>query len=346
MTTPISISIHEVFIKDATFSMPLFQRLYCWKANKQIEQYCEDIERAMAQDDQIFLGAVVYQVSADVGKGVTNIVVIDGQQRLTTLFITLIALAKFAYENNWVEDAETIILQYLLHRLPKIKNMPKLFPTNLDFCQMNTILKSITPSSPKLHKNLGKSEGDLIRAWKKLDNWIDGHLNNKDVTDKKGQWESIYDAIIKKMELVEIVVGDNHDANEVFDRLNDRGQKLQVVDLVRNEVFKRVSNIPSEAQDLFEHHWKPFEESFSDDELDGYFWPFALIQKPQAPKSRMFKTLTTHWNSTVAKKGKEAGELIIADLDSLKEPYFAILGNKVKSGENYTKIWGGIRIAS
>src|SRR5688572_29849015 len=102
---PTKLTVYELFERDLRYIVPLFQRPYVWEREKQWEPLWEDIsskahevfEHRNAPIDigSHFLGAAVINQIKTFGKQVTARQVIDGQQRLTTLQILLIALKDF-----------------------------------------------------------------------------------------------------------------------------------------------------------------------------------------------------------------------------------------------------------
>ena len=105
--------------------------------------------------------------------------------------------------------------------------------------------------------------------------------------------------MLDRLEFVEILLGDEHDPNEVFDRLNKEGVRLGIVDLVRNEVLKRLGDEPKRALQLHSQEWLPFEKAFGEEPaaVDGYFYPYALTVDSKVTKARAFSMLSKQWNA-------------------------------------------------
>src|ERR1700722_6899770 len=98
MKTPIITNVHQLFADSARYKAPIFQRYYVW-GKKEFTALCDDIENGDPAIGQ-FLGAIVLK---DLGRpsgpsSPTSYLLIDGQQRLTTLYLVLLALAKMAAE--------------------------------------------------------------------------------------------------------------------------------------------------------------------------------------------------------------------------------------------------------
>jgi hypothetical protein len=157
------------------------------------------------------------------------------------------------------------------------------------------------------------------------------------------QVATLRDVLLDQLEFVEIRLGDEHDPNEVFDRLNKEGVRLGIIDLVRNEVLKRLGGDAKLAMQLYSQEWKPFEESFhSETAKSGYFYPFALTIDSGITKAKTFSTLTKRWNAMLKKsegtakeelnselKAKEELKEIMADLRTHLSSYNAIASGRL-----------------
>ena len=146
--------------------------------------------------------------------------------------------------------------------------------------------------------------------------------------------KSLERIIIDKVEIVTINIAERHQPNEVFDRLNRKGQALTVGDLVKNEIFRRLAAEAGTAIQLYHEHWEPFEGSFEDKkQLDNYYYPFTLTVDDSATVARSFRVLSDHWDSTIRDDTDLAttAELIIEDLHRFVPEY-----NALSAGAEYS----------
>jgi uncharacterized protein with ParB-like and HNH nuclease domain len=139
---------HRLFSASTRYFAPVFQRLYVWGEN-QLDELFEDI---LSEDKIVpqFLGAIVLK---DLGKmhGPTSpmsYLMIDGQQRLTTLFMLFAATAEVASDAG-ADDISTYILnEYLAEsRSPTFAGQPKLVPTMQDRTSLWEILDAAFPTA-------------------------------------------------------------------------------------------------------------------------------------------------------------------------------------------------------
>lgn len=99
-------AFREIIGGDKQFVIPVFQRDYSW-TTEQCAQMWDDIVRTSTEDDDgHFLGSFVY-VHGGGGAALSSWLVIDGQQRLTTLMLLLIALRDHIRDSNWTGDGLT-----------------------------------------------------------------------------------------------------------------------------------------------------------------------------------------------------------------------------------------------
>lgn len=79
---------------------------------------------------------------------------------------------------------------------------------------------------------------------------------------KELRLDAIWQSLVEEFKVVEIVLEEGDDAQVIFETLNERGEPLLAADLVRNNIFQRADAAKEKADQLFEKHWKPFEDPF------------------------------------------------------------------------------------
>lgn len=346
-TTSDAITIHELLEGSQTYHMPLFQRMYAWKSTE-IDRFWSDIARVVeGEADTAFLGALVLQLQSKGGSArSTQYTVIDGQQRLTTFFLTICALAEHAQEMGWNDAAEDLETQYLISRLKSEEKQLKLKPTPRDNAQLNLIVKKLKNPRPRLLPKLGLNAGRMMEAYEQTKDKLRDILNLLGRLDDRDVFDALKENFFDRLEIVQIILTKSHDANEVFDRLNTAGRPLRVIDLVRNEVFQEVENI-DDALHLYDYKWEPFEKSLvgssSEKDVserqrqeDNFFFPYCLIHDSDAAKNRLFAHLRKYWDElTENASGLEKAELIVEDLGLYIEPYLAL-----HAGDKPTNVGG------
>lgn len=288
------VTLLDVLQSKHEYTSPLFQRRYVW-GKTEIKKLWEDIDEVLeGRESSRFLGALVLEVkSSGLAFQVDSSWIIDGQQRLTTLYIALLKLAKLALEAGDKQFAKGIVEDYLLNSKGHSQNTPKLVPTLPDNAQFNELFAPLSEFSPNLRAKYGVEEGPISTAAKVIENEIkrrivvDGVINHD-------RLEEVSKAILEKLKFVQISLGDTEDPHQVFDSLNGRGVRLENKDLIRNIVFQRLSGQPSAAESLYNSNWLPFEADLGEF-LEDYFFPFALIHSPGTTKSTLLADLRDRW---------------------------------------------------
>ncbi|MBK8694402.1 MAG: DUF262 domain-containing protein [Deltaproteobacteria bacterium] len=137
-----------------------------------------------------------------------------------------------------------------------------------------------------------------------------GQLTQVDKKFSLSKAQDLFKKLLNKLIVVHISLSESDDPTQIFHTLNATGQKLEIVDLARNDVFKRIKDDPeySKCRALYDAQWKPLETRFeTTDALNKYMFPYALAMSPSAKASKLFPTLRHAWE-------KMSPEAIIDDL--------------------------------
>lgn len=247
----------KVILRDVLYNMksqfciPVFQRNYSWN-EKNCERLFNDICELMDNKERNhFIGSFVYKMVKLVDIQYIQFVLIDGQQRLTSL--TLILKALYDYLGTlgveYEQLCEEIKDSYLFNKFAKEANLKlKLKPNKEDDKNFNYLMSN---KFDEIDKN------SLI------------YQNYKYFLDRiKGldaPIESFYDAL-QRLEGVSVTLDPDDDAQMIFESLNSTGLDLTDVDLIRNYLLMNCP--PSEQDDLYNDHWikleKTLDKNFTD----------------------------------------------------------------------------------
>ncbi len=253
-------SINDVLAKNATsFFIPPFQRSYAW-GRSEIERYFSDISRIIEseldikQHDKLehFFGTVV--IKEEKAGFANKSVVVDGQQRLTTTLIFLIALRDSEEDDN---IKKFITQNYLTNNASSFQDKIKLKQVTKDWDSYRALVMG---DSPKLGviKNAYEQFRRLINEKKRL---------NSAVTFKH------YLLAIQRVNVAVIFLDERpfkgEDPQIIFETLNSLGKPLTLSDLVRNFVLL---NMESEKQsEIYENIWHPKIEKVLNDNTSKFF---------------------------------------------------------------------------
>lgn len=263
-----------------TYQIPRFQRDYSWD-NEQWEDLWQDILSSINEDEGHYMGYLVLQSKDD-----KTFDVIDGQQRLTTMSIIVLAILKnlqrLTEEGDNVEAnnqrLEQIRQTYIGYLDPITLNTRTKLTLNRN--NNNYYQNYLVALVDKLPSRGFKSTEHLLR---KAFDWFNEHIR-KEVekqTEEKGVYlAKLVEKISDNLFFTVITVSDELNAYRVFETLNARGVQLSSTDLLKNYLFSLLDNIDSSN----EYELKELETRWED-----------IINRLQSEKFPSF--LRIHWNS-------------------------------------------------
>ena len=245
--------------KSPQFVIPIYQRNYCW-TEKECRQLWDDIVRA-GKDDRIavhFIGSVVYIDKAD--SNITNwepLLVIDGQQRLTTVSLLLVALANVVGEDEPFDGFSQ----------RKIKNYFLLNPEEAGERRFKLLL-SQTDKTSLIAAVDGQEQPNeySIRIIENL------KLFEKLVAEWKEDLIPVCRGLAKLL-MVDVKLKRGEDNPQlIFESMNSLGRELSEADLIRNYILM---GLESELQTrLYEQFWRPMEIEFGQEAYGTHFDAF------------------------------------------------------------------------
>ena len=277
-------SVQKLFQDRRQYRVPFFQRPYVWNKEDQWERLWSDIsEKAEVRGDgdqppPHFLGAAVLEPQQRKGLlGVETLNIIDGQQRFTTLQYFLAALAIVLREE--VQDKLLSIVEGCLQNAnPDTMQQPeievfKVWPTFRDRVHFQiamdaTSLDDLRERFPNSFtqagalKKIGIDHPPALEAiWyfaEQIKQWISLETDGQ----KPARLTAVSEAVFSDLHLVAISLGEQDDAQIIFETLNGHGAELHATDLIRNFIFMRADREGVDGFKLFESLWSPFEGSF------------------------------------------------------------------------------------
>jgi uncharacterized protein with ParB-like and HNH nuclease domain len=322
------VTLLQVFKGEREYYSPLFQRRYIW-GKSELSRLWTDIDSIIDGTEKTkFLGALVLEVK---GSGLAfqpdKYWIIDGQQRLTTLYTMILLLAKEAEKSKDLELANSLYKQYLFNQNGIYTNQPKLIPTIQDYQQFYKIFSGIEDLLPKLPTPYGDENGKLRIAEKYLLKEIKNRCFDGNKFDRE-RATILSTTLLEKLKFVQIALGSNQEPQQVYDALNNRGVKLEIKDILRNKIFQQVSSKPDIAQAFYDRDWRPFEKELGNS-LDDYFFPFALADKPTVTKTSLASDLGERWKNSEPDK-------IVSELRVFLPTYHALTNDNDSYRETAT----------
>jgi alkylated DNA nucleotide flippase Atl1 len=271
--------LRGVLGSDSTrYEIPLYQRTFDWD-DVQFEKLWTDIrDLAIARQSEPgtehFLGTLVLHSGHNIPNDFTFLVV-DGQQRLTTLTMLLAATRDVYREfRNETTDADELADGVLIHRYKKSHpERFRLWPTQGDRSDFIAIMEE----NPNF-----SSDSNLVAAYKYFRTKLSRTVSlNADVAI-----DDIRSATLDGLRFVVITAEAQDNVYSIFESLNNTGLKLTQGDLLRNFFFSRLGGHAEQVHSAF---WFPMQERLSRDDLAHLFWLELTWSDTEAKKDDTFR---------------------------------------------------------
>jgi len=273
--------------KTTQFIIPIYQRKYSWEY-KQCKQLWDDVLRASVDDTVVghFIGSIVYiseglyEVSS-----VPQVLLIDGQQRLTTLSLFLFALGKMMKEQGIEGEIsqKKINNYYLFNREEEGEKHYKLILTQTDKDTFINIIEDRDLPAETSEQIIENYNFFLERIRK----------SNVDL-------EKLYKGIRKLMIVSISLDRTSDDPQLIFESLNSTGLRLSQADLVRNYVLMGLQ--PNEQEEIYKTYWSPMEQRFVKLDESKYFDRFMrdylTVMTGQLPNiGQVYESFKDYWET-------------------------------------------------
>jgi uncharacterized protein with ParB-like and HNH nuclease domain/predicted transport protein len=261
--------------KSPQFIIPIYQRTYSW-TEKECRQLWDDVVRAGASDAVTvhFIGSIVY-----VEQGLSQVshqaplLVIDGQQRLTTVSLLIEALARALGNTEPVDGFSTAKLRhyYLSNPLESGDRYFKLLLSQTDNASLKAIIKdSEQPNEPSL------------RVTQNFD------LFTELLAGQKGDLATVCRGLAKLV-VVDIALNRDQDNPQlIFESMNSTGKELSQADLIRNYILMGLD--PVLQTRFYESYWRPMELDFGQEaygtQFDGFMRHYLTVRTGDIPRER------------------------------------------------------------
>lgn len=247
-------TLNKLLNTSRQFIVPIFQRNYSWQKS-QYEQLWFDILRAskFKEKQNHFIGSIVYIDMGTPAGRPQQLLLIDGQQRLTTISILLCAIKDYVQKFN---------LETNLINLAKIRNQFLYNSDEIDEDRYKLLLNVQDKETYiKLIDNtiftVNKPATNIIKCYEFFYERIE------DFIKQYGQIDEIYAGIFK-LSLVSISLDkDSDNPQMIFESMNSTGKDLSQTDLLRNYLLMDLT--PEKQTRLYKTYWKSMEELFGED---------------------------------------------------------------------------------
>ncbi len=299
------------------FIIPVYQRQYSWKKENcmQLMKDLKDVHKN--RNETHFFGAIVFASKND-GR-CEELTIIDGQQRITTVSLLLLAIRNYMREHKEIELEVTkeAIEAYLIDALQKNEKKLKLKLVQGDDNSYEMLLNGHNDGNDNIMNNY---------------NYFYNELEKMKVEDIDG----IYDSMAK-LEYVGISLDGDDDPQLIFESMNSTGLALDNTDKVRNFILM---GMKYEAQEEFyKKYWEPLEKLVSKNNMDSFIRYYLAIKTRQlfSEKDLYFKFKDYYYSCEKNEKDEVNKEEILKDMLAYGK-YFSIIINPGEEKKPYLEV--------
>lgn len=259
------------------FVIPVYQRNYTWAAEREVKQYLNDLHHVLTQYyKNHFMGILIY-LEKSIDFSTRELSVIDGQQRLTTTFLTIYAIREILKNNGELDRVQQLDGQYLTNPYHKDKIKYKLKPLVSDDDVYRCIVEDCT-------EDIENKQSLIYKNYIYIKNYLEDLISN-------GFTANDILLVMDKLYVVCVPISEEDNAQKIFESINATGVKLTAADLIRNFLLM---NLDSDTQDkLYMQYWRKIEENVSTDskELEMFFRIYLAIKTFNlVPKNGVYRS--------------------------------------------------------
>jgi alkylated DNA nucleotide flippase Atl1 len=261
------------------YRVPLYQRPYAWK-KRNYRKIWEDLvdlatTRREQPDASHFTGTLVLDIGSVTTES-TQLLVVDGQQRLTTLSTLLAAIANEYVRLGDELAAKRIREQVLINAFAtSTDSRYRLRPANFD----EDVYRSIVDGNPNYN-----SDSYICDAYR----FFERQLRN---LGEMFSLTEIENSVQLGLKFVSITAKADDNVYRIFESINNTGVALSQADLIRNLVFMQLG---SESELIHETIWKPIQKDLAPEDIENLFWIEAQWRNADVRKLDVYEAQKNH----------------------------------------------------
>ncbi|MFI6581745.1 DUF262 domain-containing protein [Embleya sp. NPDC050493] len=245
------------------FQVPLYQRTYSWTDKELRPLWADILEQARVVSEgsggtMHFLGSVVVAPSPQTSPSFPRWLVVDGQQRLTTLSLALLAIRDHLGDSKQRERIEDL---YLVNKYRDGHERLRLLPTQADRRMYGEhVHNTQSGGSDRISGAYRFFRQELVKAADASDPYDIEHIEL---------------AITTRLTLVDITADKADNVHRIFESLNNTGLKLSQADLLRNYLFMR---LPTRDEHVYSTYWLPLQRKLTNAQLEQLMWLHLVLE--------------------------------------------------------------------
>ncbi len=279
-------SVEEALFGVHQLRVPQFQRPYTWE-----EDQCNDFWNDLIAGDSIFLGQFIFNYENYSKEKFVDIV--DGQQRTTTILVLSAVFRDVAKSLGFDDVADVIQHNVMVARMnfegPKYK--VTVSPTLKHFFEKH-IQDSNNIITDKTSYNKDTEEERVVKNYLYLKDSLLDFLKDMQHSVQIEEIKRLFE-LLKSTQVIITKIHDENDAYQIFESVNATGIDLNVSDLLKTFLFKKIKNEDGATKEVSEK-WSEILENVSNTELTKfirYYW--LSRQEDFVTESKLFKAITS-----------------------------------------------------
>ena len=259
MLQPKTKSVFQLLAGKEQYVIPTYQRGYDWKRDRQIADFWDDIESCLKakERDELFLGTSIIRATGKGDDGYQQLEIIDGQQRITTIFIFLIAMRSYADNALQSDEVDANVIHDMIALKKSLLKNSKQIDRFIPSSRIQTLFHYIARRDwnqefPDKVEVDGIKKGVVYDArrvrpvykkiYENLENYCRGNIE---------RFEAVLNQLTDKTFFISIEIEDEEEAFEIFERTNARGKSLEISDLLKNYLFSKNKKLSASAEDIW-----------------------------------------------------------------------------------------------
>ena len=308
-------TLADLLCNGTEMAMPPYQRSYSWE-NSEAEALLSDLRDASENSENHFIGAIVLVKEAS-----GRFLIVDGQQRLTTLTILLSVLRDTESDETRKEQIHSLIAD-------DAGLSPPIWRISLNHIDGPYLREAIQTRGAALRKDVEPNDSESQRRMtRNLDNFI------KSVRDMSPEAQrELADTIRNKVVLVKVVVEDWDGGYNVFRVLNTRGKAPNSHDIIKTDLLEN-AHLTQEEADAFSREWSEHESRLSGSGFDDLLNQISTLY---ARKTR--KGASEFRKAVINRSSGGTREFLSKELPAYVDAYVTISTGKGQFGNMTSQV--------
>jgi len=254
-------TLNELIVRgDRQYRVPLYQRPYTWGEENWRQLWADLLDQyyilkrgsLYSHQSAHFFGSFVlapFNISA---RSAPTFLIVDGQQRLTTVFLLLAALRDTAAADDANEYGryQGVLIN---ERARRDEDRPRMVPTQSDRHAFDSVIEGHIQDA---------DDGKIIQTYR----YFLAQLSKEDEDGDPLDIERVQRVVLDRLAVVEITADRDDNPHRIFESLNARGVPLTQADLLRNYIFML---LPTRGERLYHDVWLPMQEALGPDHMVG-----------------------------------------------------------------------------